>query len=269
MALRHVQKTYEKLGESDPLYAVLSFREARGNRWDPEAFFQRGREEIELALEHLEAIGLKPNPGRAMDVGCGAGGLTQALCEHFDSVVGIDISQSMIDTAKHYNRHGERCDYRVNTTDDLAQLEDAQFDFVYSNIALQHSPPQATMRYIREFFRILKPGGIALFQVPSGPRHEPGSIGAHLYNLKRGPLRRFWKGCVAKPRWKFITSITGWSRRSSRRRQAGWSRSARRAPSGEPERAIFTALCVSLALILSARAYNSCRCRSGAHPRSP
>lgn len=193
MALRHVQKTYEKLGESDPLYAVLSFREAKGNRWDPEAFFQRGREEIELALEHLEAIGLKPNPGRAMDFGCGAGRLTQALCEHFDSVVGIDISQSMIDTAKHYNRHGERCDYRVNTTDDLAQLEDAQFDFVYSNIALQHSPPQATMRYIREFFRILKPEGIALFQVPSGPRHEPGSIGAHLYNLKRGPLRRFWK----------------------------------------------------------------------------
>lgn len=193
MALRHVQKTYEKLGESDPLYAVLSFSEAKGNRWDPEAFFQRGRDEIDAALAHLSAIGLKPEPGRAMDFGCGAGRLTQALCEHFEGVIGIDIAQTMVDTARRYNRHGERCSYRVNTSDDLAQLEDAHFDFVYSNIALQHSPPEATTKYISEFFRILKPGGIALFQVPSGPRHEPGSFGARLYTLKRGPLRRFWK----------------------------------------------------------------------------
>ena len=50
MALKHVRKTYDKLGLADPLYAVLSFREAKNNRWDPEEFFSRGRKEIVAAL---------------------------------------------------------------------------------------------------------------------------------------------------------------------------------------------------------------------------
>ena len=193
MALKHVRKTYEKLGESDPLYAVLSFREARGNKWDPDAFFERGRKEIETTIRQLGELGLEPANGRALDFGCGVGRLTQALCEHFDEVTGVDISSSMVAAAERYNRHSGRCHYLVNTSDDLAQLDDATFDFIYSNIALQHSPPDAARRYIAEFFRLLKPGGIARFQMPSGPRHDPGTWSEKLYALRRGPLRRLWK----------------------------------------------------------------------------
>jgi SAM-dependent methyltransferase len=193
VGLKHVQKTYEELGESDPLYAVLSFREARGNRWDPEAFFERGRTEIRDALDRVESLGIEVRRERAMDFGCGVGRLTQALCEHFEQALGVDISASMVAAAKEYNRHGDRCSYRVNTSDDLAILDDAGFDFVYSNIALQHSPPEASSRYIAEFFRVLRPGGVAVFQIPSGPRHDPGSLGARWYRIKRGPLRRLWK----------------------------------------------------------------------------
>jgi SAM-dependent methyltransferase len=193
MGLRHVKRTYEELGDSDPLYAVLSFKEARGNKWDPEVFFERGRREIDTAMAHLNRLGLELRTGRALDFGCGVGRLTQALCDVFDEAVGVDISSSMVAAAERYNRHGERCRYRVNTTADLAQFEDEGFDFVYSNIALQHSPPDASGRYIAEFFRILKPQGIALFQIPSGPRHDPGTWGARWYALRRGPLRRLWK----------------------------------------------------------------------------
>jgi len=193
MGLKHVRRTYEQLGESDPLYAVLSFREARGNRWDPEAFFERGRQEIDTALQQLRELGLDPARGRALDFGCGVGRLTQALCEHFDAVTGVDISATMVTAAERYNRHGSRCRYLVNTTADLAQLNGSEFDFIYSNIALQHSPPDASGRYIAEFFRLLKPGGIARFQIPSGPRHEPGSWSEKVYRLRRGPLRRLWK----------------------------------------------------------------------------
>jgi len=199
LALRHVQKTYEKLGEKDPLFAVLSFRDARNNRWDPVVFFERGKKEIAAALEYLGRLGLEVENGRAMDFGCGVGRLTQALCEHFEEAVGIDISSSMIEAARRFNRHGDHCRYLVNTTDDLAQLDDASFDFVYSNISLQHSPPEASKRYIAEFFRILRPGGIALFQIPSGPRLDPGTFRAWWYSVARGPLRRFWKRIRGKP----------------------------------------------------------------------
>lgn len=199
MALKHVQKTYDKLGESDPLYAVLSFKDAKNNQWDPEAFFARGRKEIAAALEQLPGMGLEVNRDRALDFGCGVGRLTQALCDHFTETLGIDISASMIEGARRFNQHGERCTYRVNTTDDLAQLDDRSFDFVYSNIALQHTPPETSSRYIAEFFRILRPGGVAMFQIPSGPRHDPGTLGARVYSIKRGPLRRLWKRIRGKP----------------------------------------------------------------------
>lgn len=193
MTLKDVQKTYEEYGRDDPLYAVLSLKDAKDNKWDVDEFFASGRQEIAGAMKHLATLGVQVRKGSAMDFGCGVGRLTQALCEEFESALGVDISYSMIESAERHNKFGERCSYRVNTSDDLAQLDDASFDFVYSNISLQHSPPEASSKYIAEFFRILKPGGVALFQVPSGPRHDPGSLGARIYAIKRGPLRRFWK----------------------------------------------------------------------------
>lgn len=199
MTLKDVQKTYEDFGKDDPLYAVLSRKDAKDNQWDVEEFFASGREEITDAMAYLSKLGINVNKGRAMDFGCGVGRLTQALCEEFDVVVGVDISYSMIESAEKHNKYVDRCEYRVNTTDDLAQLEDASFDFVYSNISLQHSPPEASSNYISEFFRVLRSGGVALFQVPSGPRHDPGSLGAKIYSIKRGPLRRFWKRIRGMP----------------------------------------------------------------------
>ncbi len=193
MALKHVQKTYEDYGNDDPLYAVLSRKDAKGNNWDVDEFMATGRQEIAEAMKHIAKLGVEVNKGRALDFGCGVGRLTLALCEEFHEVVGVDISYSMIEIAKSYNVFGDRCGYRVNTTDDLAQFDDNSFDFVYSNISLQHIPPEASSKYIAEFFRILRPGGVGVFQIPSGPRHEPGSLGAKIYSVKRGPLRRFWK----------------------------------------------------------------------------
>lgn len=199
MALKDVQKTYEEYGKEDPFYAILSRNGAQDNRWDVEEFFASGREEIADAMNHLAKLGVDVNKGRAMDFGCGVGRLTQALCEEFEGALGVDISYSMIESAEKHNKHGDRCEYLVNTTDDLAQLQDASFDFVYSSISLQHSPPEASSKYIAEFFRILRPGGVALFQLPSGPRHDPGSFGAKIYSIKRGPLRRFWKRIRGMP----------------------------------------------------------------------
>ncbi len=199
MTLKDVQKTYEDYGKEDPLYAVLSRKDAKDNNWDVDEFFAAGRAEITEAMSHLSKLGVSVNKGRAMDFGCGVGRLTQALCEEFEGAVGVDISYSMIENAEKHNKFGDRCQYLVNTTDDLAQLDDASFDFVYSNISLQHSPPEASSKYVAEFFRILRPAGVALFQVPSGPRHDPGSLGATIYSIKRGPLRRFWKRIRGMP----------------------------------------------------------------------
>ena len=192
-ALKHVQTTYEEYGKTDPLYAVLSREGTENKSWDVDEFMATGRQEIADAMKHLAKLDVHVNRNRALDFGCGVGRLTQALCEEFEEAVGVDISYSMIEIAKSYNVFGDRCEYRVNTTDDLAKFDDACFDFVYSNISLQHSPPEASSNYIAEFFRVLRSGGVGVFQIPSGPHHIPGSFGAKMYSIRRGPLRRLWK----------------------------------------------------------------------------
>jgi SAM-dependent methyltransferase len=65
----------------------------------------------------------------------------------------------------------------VNQKVDLRIFPDAHFDFIYSNITLQHMPPRYSRRYIAEFLRVLVPGGALLFQVPSKTRDAGSKIG--------------------------------------------------------------------------------------------
>lgn len=193
LALKDVQKTYEEFGRQDPLFAVLSDKKVRGRKWDPDKFFATGRKEINAAMDYLADLNVNLTRGRALDFGCAVGRLSQALCDQFEEVVGVDISYTMIEQANQFNQFGNRCRFLVNTAADLSQLEDSSFDFVYSNITLQHSPPEASASYIAEFFRLLRPGGVAFFQVPNGPKLKPGSLRARFYHFKRGHWRRLWK----------------------------------------------------------------------------
>jgi len=193
VTLEHVRRTYERFGEDDPFFAVLSARDKRGGGWDPEEFFATGVREIAEVMRYLEEVDAAPVRGRALDFGCGVGRLSQALAGHFDEVVGVDISSSMVAAAERHNRHGDRVRYLVNTAADLALLPDEHVDFVYSNITLQHMPGAAAEGFVRDFFRVLRPGGVAVFQIPDGRPFRRGSLGDRLTNFVRGPLRRLGK----------------------------------------------------------------------------
>ena len=53
----------------------------------------------------------------------------------------------------------------VNAETNLRQIPDESADFVLSLIALQHTATPFQRQYVGEFIRILKPGGVAYFQV--------------------------------------------------------------------------------------------------------
>ncbi len=199
MSLGTVKDTYEKLGHEDPLYAVLSDKRRRHNRWEPEEFFRTGTREIRAVLQYVEGLGVELGREAALDFGCGVGRLSRALAEQFHGVVGVDISASMIRNAREYDRSGGRIEYLVNATDDLQILDADRFDFVYSNMTLQHIPPQSAARYIGEFFRVLRPGGLAIFQVPDGRPYRAGSMAAWVYTLRRRHIRRLWKRLRGQP----------------------------------------------------------------------
>ena len=196
MTLEDVRQTFETLGRQDPLWTVITNRRFKRNRWDPGAFFETGREEIRGVMDYLDRLGLKPRRQRALDFGCGVGRLSQTLADSFQHVVGVDIAESMLEAARRYNRHGDRCQYVCNTSNDLKRFADASFDFIYTNITLQHIPPEHSAGYISEFFRLLRADGVVIFQVPCGQSPPDGTWGDRWRRFRwryLGPLRTRWK----------------------------------------------------------------------------
>lgn len=168
MDLTAHRRDWEELSRIDPLWAVLSDPTKRFGNWEPEKFFASGEQDVVAFLEVCARHGLPRGRAAALDFGCGAGRLTRALSTRFDACVGVDISKPMVDLARHFNEDRPGCTFAVNDSYDLARFEDASFDFVVSHITLQHVPGrERILGYIREFVRVLRPGGALVFQLPS------------------------------------------------------------------------------------------------------
>ncbi len=167
-ALRSLEQDWEDLATVDPLWAILSDPDRRGGGWDLAEFMATGESEIEAVMRKAQAMGYPKSLDRALDFGCGVGRLTRAMAVRFGEAVGVDISASMVEQARVVNESVENCSFRVNVVDNLAIFDDASFDLIYSNIVLQHVPRADVVEaYVGEFVRLLRPGGLLVFQLPA------------------------------------------------------------------------------------------------------
>ena len=115
-------------------------------------------------MGYLGEVGCLPDPdGAALDFGCGVGRLTQAMARRFAASVGVDISEEMIRKAETLNEYAH-VSYLTSVAERLL-FGDESFAFVYSNIVLQHMPRRLAIGYLREFVRVLEPGGVLVFGV--------------------------------------------------------------------------------------------------------
>lgn len=73
----------------------------------------------------------------------------------------------MIALAENFNQFSGSCRYVLNSREDLSFQRDNAVDFVLTHIALQHRRPEFSKRYVCEFFRVMRAGGIAVLQIPS------------------------------------------------------------------------------------------------------
>jgi SAM-dependent methyltransferase len=176
MSLDEVKQDWTTLGAEDPLWAVYVAPGTRGGRWDVDEFFALGRQEVDRVFAEIAAAGLEPGNALALDFGCGVGRLSAALAGRFGQVLGVDVAQSMLDTARSLGRGGDRVRFVLNTAPDLRFVDTGSVDVVYSSLVLQHLPKALALSYLAEFGRILAPGGVAAFQVATRPTLSPKGI---------------------------------------------------------------------------------------------
>ncbi len=190
------------------MWAILSREDTDGNRWDAEEFFATGRAEIDRVLDETREHAAIER-GRALDFGCGVGRLSQALARHFGEVHGVDIAASMIERARAFEqsattqREAESrvgtCEFHLNERPSLALFPDGHFDFIYSNITLQHMAPALAHGYLREFCRVLAPSGVLVFQLPTRPRIERSRAARLGWNALRSGYRLWRRRVKGEP----------------------------------------------------------------------
>jgi SAM-dependent methyltransferase len=171
---------WEDWGRVDPLWAVLAWPQRRHGRWDIDEFFATGPAWVATVLGHAQHLGRPLQHGTALDFGCGVGRLTQALAPHFERTYGVDVSSTMIEQARQLDerRGPSGAEFVVNDRADLSRFASGSIDLLLSFLVLQHIPVRDSIEaYLREFVRVLTPGGIAVVQLPTYiPGAAPGPL---------------------------------------------------------------------------------------------
>ncbi|MGH9276969.1 MAG: methyltransferase domain-containing protein [Acidimicrobiales bacterium] len=208
-----LRQTWTELGDLDPLWAILSDPAKEGGRWDVAEFFRSGGVDLDRMLADLGRLGIDVTFGTALDFGCGVGRVTQAMARCFEESHGVDVAETMIEQADRFNQAPGTCRYHHNARPDLSLFDDGTFDFIYSMIVLQHMTPGLAKGYVREFFRVVKPDGVVVFQVPAERTLVPTRPGQ---TRAEGPLPvdGFRAGVdVVSPGWRLRRLPAGTERR--------------------------------------------------------
>lgn len=158
---------------------------ATENYQTEEVFEQSGRDTAHALIESLTDLH-RPS-WNVLDIGCGIGRVLKPLAKHFHTLVGIDVSSTMITQSKTWLADHPNITTFENSGVDLREFKNESFNLVYSYVAFQHMPRTVFDQYLREINRVLSPEGYLALQLPIGPYFDvpiEDTIGIRSYTLQ-------------------------------------------------------------------------------------
>jgi len=129
--------------------------------WDRNGEFKTLHDVNPLRISFIQRfIGLQDQ--RLVDVGCGGGILTEGLAKKGANMLGIDLSEDLIDIADlHGLESGVNASYKKISAEALAEAEPESFDHVVCMEMLEHVPEPGSI--IAACAQMVKPGGYVFF----------------------------------------------------------------------------------------------------------
>jgi 2-polyprenyl-6-hydroxyphenyl methylase/3-demethylubiquinone-9 3-methyltransferase len=126
--------------------------------WDPAGPSKPLHELNPLRLRYVEVAAGGLRDTRVIDVGCGGGILSEAMARCGARVLGIDLSQAVLDVAELHALEAKLAvEYRAIAAEELAAASPGSFDLVTCMEMLEHVPdPAATLAALAI---LVKPGG--------------------------------------------------------------------------------------------------------------
>lgn len=127
--------------------------------WDPQGPLKTLHQINPLRLEFIQKNSDLANKS-ILDMGCGAGILTEALSPYCASITGLDMAQDLITVARSHAQNSQLLNpptYQLETAENYAIQHPATFDIITCMEMLEHVPqPDVT---IQALSTLLKPGG--------------------------------------------------------------------------------------------------------------
>jgi SAM-dependent methyltransferase len=180
--MARMARVWTAFGERAPHWSVLQedrFRPAAIGA-NLEAFHATAAADLEIVRGAVERHGLQAEAPRLLDFGCGVGRATLALAPLFAEVVGCDVSATHLALAQGGAEARGVANIAWHQTTVEAFMPDGGWDVWFSRLVLQHNPPPVIQRVLDLAFAGLRPGGLAVFQLPVHGRGYRFDVGEYL-----------------------------------------------------------------------------------------
>lgn len=142
------------------------------------------REQAGIYLPHVKSALNRTGGGSLLDVGCGRGEWLGLLKDHHIPAAGVDLNRVMVDKCR-------KAGLDVTVSDAIACLRSLQNEslaVITGFHVVEHLPFNTLISLFDESLRVLKPGGMVIFETPNPENLMVGAFTFYLDPTHKNPI---------------------------------------------------------------------------------